>query len=334
MLVPRMSEGIRSGVNWMRANETSKMRASVRTESVLAVPGTPSRRTCPPASSATVSISTSSCCPTTALCISSVIRSARICTVRGGPTGNAASVPSPKGAGTVFATLSGLTIGGIPPSLSDKVESPPEPFQSLRQIEHLRLAHPLASHDLFAARKQRTQGFALRAVPPFGLLHKRRCRQIGRQIQRMSQFSRKSFIQRDQRNIACARPPIEPRHRADIVRAGTIGRRGQHARSPEAAVAIVDEQRQQSQRLPERQAHRLRHIIPGGIAALHTALEANAMMILVEDDIPALRAQACRRHVDQEHGVVRLPNEAVARGGAVGNYQDMPLAERLMQRQR
>src|SRR5579872_3694695 len=51
-LVPRMSDGIRSGVNWTRLQSSASRRASVRAISVLAVPGTPSSRTWPPHNSA------------------------------------------------------------------------------------------------------------------------------------------------------------------------------------------------------------------------------------------------------------------------------------------
>ena len=47
MSVPVMSVGIRSGVNWMRLNSSDRQSASVLTISVLARPGTPSRRQCP-----------------------------------------------------------------------------------------------------------------------------------------------------------------------------------------------------------------------------------------------------------------------------------------------
>ena len=49
MFVPMISAGIRSGVNWIRENESSSPSASVFMRSVLPRPGTPSRRTCPPA---------------------------------------------------------------------------------------------------------------------------------------------------------------------------------------------------------------------------------------------------------------------------------------------
>ena len=51
-LTPVMSDGIRSGVNWMRRNSRPSARLSARTSSVLAVPGTPSSSTCPRARSA------------------------------------------------------------------------------------------------------------------------------------------------------------------------------------------------------------------------------------------------------------------------------------------
>ena len=47
-----MSDGIRSGVNWIRRNSRPSARLRARTSSVLAVPGTPSSSTCPRASSA------------------------------------------------------------------------------------------------------------------------------------------------------------------------------------------------------------------------------------------------------------------------------------------
>ena len=52
MSVPVMSDGIRSGVNWMRLNFRSSTSAMVRTSSVLARPGTPTMRQWPPTNSA------------------------------------------------------------------------------------------------------------------------------------------------------------------------------------------------------------------------------------------------------------------------------------------
>ena len=45
MLVPMMSPGIRSGVNWMREKESSRLSARVLIRSVLPSPGTPSSST-------------------------------------------------------------------------------------------------------------------------------------------------------------------------------------------------------------------------------------------------------------------------------------------------
>ena len=47
MLVPRMSAGIRSGVNWMREKSRSSASASVRTSSVLPRPGHPFEQAMP-----------------------------------------------------------------------------------------------------------------------------------------------------------------------------------------------------------------------------------------------------------------------------------------------
>ncbi len=47
MFVPRMSAGMRSGVNWMREKSRSSAWARVRTRSVLPSPGTPSKQTMP-----------------------------------------------------------------------------------------------------------------------------------------------------------------------------------------------------------------------------------------------------------------------------------------------
>ena len=62
--VPVMSEGIRSGVNWMRLNCNDKASARVRIISVLASPGTPTSRQCPRANMAISSSSMTCCWPT------------------------------------------------------------------------------------------------------------------------------------------------------------------------------------------------------------------------------------------------------------------------------
>ncbi len=51
MSVPVMSDGIRSGVNWMRLNLRSSTWASVAMSSVFASPGTPTIRLLPPTNS-------------------------------------------------------------------------------------------------------------------------------------------------------------------------------------------------------------------------------------------------------------------------------------------
>ncbi len=51
-LVPVISAGIRSGVNWIRANDRSSACASVRTSRVLPRPGTPSSKHMPAAQQA------------------------------------------------------------------------------------------------------------------------------------------------------------------------------------------------------------------------------------------------------------------------------------------
>src|SRR5579864_3419124 len=61
-----MSDGSRSGVNWMRVNRASSAAASVRAISVFAVPGTPSRSTWPPQRTAMYRPSITWSWPTTA----------------------------------------------------------------------------------------------------------------------------------------------------------------------------------------------------------------------------------------------------------------------------
>jgi hypothetical protein len=70
MLVPMMSAGIRSGVNWIRENSRLTAWASERTRYVFPNPGTPSSSTLPPTNSAVSTPSTISSCPTMALPIS------------------------------------------------------------------------------------------------------------------------------------------------------------------------------------------------------------------------------------------------------------------------
>src|SRR5437899_1471744 len=72
-----MSAGIRSGVNWMRANGRSRDWASVRTRSVFPRPGTPSSRPWPPASTQVRTPSTIAPWPTITLPTSARRRSYR-----------------------------------------------------------------------------------------------------------------------------------------------------------------------------------------------------------------------------------------------------------------
>ena len=68
--MPVMSEGIRSGVNWIRRNERLRICATVLTSSVLASPGTPTSSTCPRAKRPIRSCSTTSSWPMMTLPIS------------------------------------------------------------------------------------------------------------------------------------------------------------------------------------------------------------------------------------------------------------------------
>src|SRR5687768_2754649 len=61
--VPVMSDGMRSGVNWMRENLRSSACAMVWMSSVFASPGTPTMRQLPPAKSAVSTCSITASCP-------------------------------------------------------------------------------------------------------------------------------------------------------------------------------------------------------------------------------------------------------------------------------
>src|SRR6266851_871858 len=65
--VPVMSDGIRSGVNWIRLKSRWRMSASVLISSVFARPGTPVIRQCPPVNSAMSTCSTTASWPTMTL---------------------------------------------------------------------------------------------------------------------------------------------------------------------------------------------------------------------------------------------------------------------------
>src|SRR5262249_10971631 len=73
MSVPVMSDGIRSGVNWMRLNFNSSTLASVAMSSVLARPGTPTMRLLPPTNSVSSTCSMTSLWPMIRFCSSAMI---------------------------------------------------------------------------------------------------------------------------------------------------------------------------------------------------------------------------------------------------------------------
>src|SRR3954463_6168872 len=77
--VPMMSDGIRSGVNWMRLNFRWIAWASVLMSRVLARPGTPRSRQWPPAKKAVRMSCTTACCPMIARPSSSRRPDARRC---------------------------------------------------------------------------------------------------------------------------------------------------------------------------------------------------------------------------------------------------------------
>ncbi len=72
--VPVTSEGIKSGVNWMRLNDRCSASARLLISRVLAKPGTPSSKAWPRAKIATSTCSMTSSWPTTTLESSSRMR--------------------------------------------------------------------------------------------------------------------------------------------------------------------------------------------------------------------------------------------------------------------
>src|SRR3954468_7403784 len=84
MRVPTRSAGTRSGVNCRRLKDPPRTSATVLTVSVLASPGTPSRSTWPPASSATSTRSSIASWPTMTRLISNRAVSSASCASREG----------------------------------------------------------------------------------------------------------------------------------------------------------------------------------------------------------------------------------------------------------
>ena len=78
MSVPVMSDGIRSGVNWMRLNFSSSTCARVWMSSVFASPGTPMIRLLPPTNSVCSTSSMTSRWPMMRLCSSARISLAAV----------------------------------------------------------------------------------------------------------------------------------------------------------------------------------------------------------------------------------------------------------------
>ena len=72
--VPVMSDGIRSGVNWMRLKLRLSASDRARIINVFAKPGTPTSRQCPLAKTAIRSCSITSVCPTIDFASSLVMR--------------------------------------------------------------------------------------------------------------------------------------------------------------------------------------------------------------------------------------------------------------------
>ena len=72
-MVPVMSEGIRSGVNWTRLKDSSMIWLILLTSKVLAKPGTPIKRQCPRVNTAARICSMTSDCPTITLRSCSII---------------------------------------------------------------------------------------------------------------------------------------------------------------------------------------------------------------------------------------------------------------------
>ena len=72
--VPVMSEGIRSGVNWMRLKDRDRHWARLLTSRVLARPGTPTSRQWPRAKMEISTWSITSSMPTMVLCSSALMR--------------------------------------------------------------------------------------------------------------------------------------------------------------------------------------------------------------------------------------------------------------------
>ena len=95
--VPVMSAGMRSGVNWMRLNGRSRMSARALMSRVLASPGTPVIRQCPPVNRAVRTRSMASSWPTITRRSSPRMRSRLRARSRAAATAASAAAESPAG---------------------------------------------------------------------------------------------------------------------------------------------------------------------------------------------------------------------------------------------
>src|SRR5690606_27477271 len=114
MLEPRMSPGIRSGVNWMRPNSSDRVRAKLWASRVLAVPGGPSSRMWPPQNRAVS------------------IRSTEVLAVPGGPSSR--MWPPQNRAVSIRSTVSVWPMTALPTSVRMRAAIAPTSATSTGQL--------------------------------------------------------------------------------------------------------------------------------------------------------------------------------------------------------
>src|SRR5262249_53982055 len=153
------------------------------------------------------SISTSSSCPTTALCISPVMRSASCCAVCGNPASAPASGAIPNAEVSAPAlSVTPRSASGSPLIPSVKMETPSLLFNFLRQTQHFRVANAPAGHDLLAPSHGLLQRVAVRLELLLGEFTELRQRRVGRCVQLAGQIAEETLIERLERDVrrACA----------------------------------------------------------------------------------------------------------------------------------
>src|SRR5215208_1090006 len=129
MRVPTRSAGTRSGVNCRRLNEPPSTSATVLTVSVLARPGTPSSRTCPPASSATSTRSSIASWPTITRLISNSAPSRASWAARSGRGScSASSACSQRSSGVTWCSSSRVLVLRLVARLRTKHHREGTPF--------------------------------------------------------------------------------------------------------------------------------------------------------------------------------------------------------------